>query len=136
MPTIHYDVTAHGVMVQVHLADPTSEEWTAMVDFMVARKQVIKAVLAIGRGSGGPNSKQREQLAGAVKEMHPGMPFALLTDSVVTRGILTALNWLTNKQDESRTFPPTDLEQALSFLKLGDAEKAATRALVAKLGAG
>lgn len=134
MAAIRYDITTDGVMVQVHSADPTDAEWTAMLDFVVAHRDAIQAIVGIGRGTHGPTSTQREQLSRALRQLHRGLPLALLTDSRATRGILTALNWLTGRHDESRAFALAELEQALDFLALREEQKPAVRALVSRLG--
>jgi hypothetical protein len=132
--TIRYENTAHGVMVQVHTGPPMDAEWAAMLDFMVRHKATIKAVLTISQGDSGPTSKQRADLAESLKHMARRLPFALLTDSRVARGVLTAINWLTKRADESRVFPVDGMESALAFFLLDEPEKAAVRALVSKLG--
>lgn len=131
---MRYDTTAHGVLVQVHFGEPTDAEWTKMLGHMLERKDTLRAVLAVGQGDGGPTSRQRAELAETLKRMPRRLPFALLTDSRVARGVLTAINWLTKKQNESRAFPLYDLDFAMTFLGLQAHEKNDVRALVFKLG--
>lgn len=134
--TIRYDCTPHGVMVQVHVDKHSDADWRAMLDYMVARKDTIRAVMAISqRDEAAPSSKQRAELAETLKHMRAQMPFALLTDSRIARGVLTAINWLTKRQDQSRVFAPDRLDDALSFFALNAEESAAVRSLVRKLGA-
>src|SRR5690242_12233709 len=130
---VRYDTTPHGVMVQHFTSSPTAGEWTALLEFLVAHKDTVRAVISIVPGDYAPTSRQRAELAEALKKVRPRLPFALLTNSIATRGVLTAINWLTRKQDESRAFPLDGLEPAMTFLALNDPEKAAVRWLAASL---
>jgi hypothetical protein len=121
-------------MVQVHTSEPTDAEWTKMLQHMVARKDTLKAVLAVGHGEAGPTSKQRAQLAETLKRIPRKLSFALITNSRVARGVMTAINWLTKKHAQSQAFPLDGLEQAMVFLRIEDREKAEVRLLVFKLG--
>ncbi len=128
-----YECTADGVFVQVHYRKPTDPEWRELLDFLLARKGTVRAVLVLAHGDTTPTSKQRANLAAVVKQLRPRVPFAMLTDSAIARTILTAINWLVNKQHESRVFSPLELDVALAFLGLNQSERDNARALLRKL---
>lgn len=131
---MRFDKTEHGHMVVVQV-DAPGDDWGKMVEFCLAHKNVIRSSIVFVHGEGGPSAKQRSDLADAVKVMRRGMPVAVLSDSRVTRGVLTAINWLTKKQDESRAFPLNGFAEAMAFIGASDAESRVVRALADKLGA-
>jgi hypothetical protein len=81
-----------ALIVSVHSAEaPTDEDWSAYLQLCrrkMARERL--GALAVTAG-GGPNSKQRA----ALQELLRGgpVPGAVVTDSAVVRGIVTALGW-------------------------------------------
>jgi hypothetical protein len=81
-----------ALIVSVHSAEaPTDEDWSAYLQLCrrkMARERL--GALAVTAG-GGPNSKQRA----ALQELLRGgpVPGAVVTDSPVVRGIVTALGW-------------------------------------------
>ncbi len=131
-----YGFTKHGVMVQLQLTPPTDKEWAEMLAAIESRSNTLKSALAVVRGEGGPSSKQREALARVLKSTRPDLRFALVTDSVLVRGVLTAINWLTNKGNTTAAFPSRDLEAGLDFIQLSPEEKVAVRELLRTLESG
>src|SRR5687767_3051215 len=132
---MRYDKTDTGMMVQVAVGSPADDEWRTMLDWVLANKGVLRGVVVFVHGDGGPSAKQRSDLAEVIKVMRSGFRTAVLTDSHVTRGILTALNWLTKKQNDSRSFPLNGFDEAMAFLELNAAESRNVRDLAHKLGA-
>jgi hypothetical protein len=131
-----YGFTKHGVMVQLQLRPPTDKEWAEMLAAIEGRSRTLKSALAVVRGEGGPSSKQREALARVLKSTRPDLRFALVTDSVLVRGVLTAINWLTGKGSTTAAFPSRDLDAGLDFIQLTPEEKAAVRDLLRTLESG
>src|SRR5262245_8947272 len=110
-----YGFTKHGVMVQFQLRPPTDEEWAGMLAAIEGRSRTLKSALAVVRGDGGPSSKQREALARVLKSVRSDFRFALVTDSVLVRGALTAINWLAGKAAPPQRFPlETSMERSTS----------------------
>jgi hypothetical protein len=104
-------------IVMCHPARPVSSaSWTAWVQW--ASTHPYRCLLVSSHG-GGPNSGQRTQLAQASAEsgIKPET-VALLSDSAVLRGILTAIAWLTS--NTVKPFSPGDLAGALQFLGLSE----------------
>jgi len=132
---MRYDKTEHGFMVHVVFDSPSDGDWQKLLDYLLAHKDKLKGTMVFVHGDGGLTAKQRSGLAEVIKVMRPGFRSAVLTSSRVTRGILTALNWLTKKQDDSSAFPLDGFDDAAVFLSMGIPEKQAARALAEKLGA-
>src|SRR6185312_9872766 len=126
-----YEMTPEGVLVQVYFRKFTDDEWRAVLDYMLARKNTIKASIAYVHGDSGPNSKQRAALVDAVKLLPIRLPFAMLTDSAIARATVTAFTWLSNTSDVTAAYSPLELEEALTFLRLSERERAPVRVLLA-----
>jgi hypothetical protein len=133
--SMRYDKTDHGFMVQAVFSSPSDDDWRKLLDYLLAHKDKLKGSMVFVHGDGGLTAKQRSELAEVIKVMRPGFRSAVMTSSRVTRGVLTALNWLTKKHDDSSAFAPTDFDGAAAFLGMGIPEKHAARALAEKLGA-
>jgi hypothetical protein len=73
-----------------HTSAPTSEEWDRWIALCVGQEGPIR-VLVESHG-GAPNAKQRKALQEAVGGRD--LRSAILSDSVVVRGVVTALAWL------------------------------------------
>jgi hypothetical protein len=96
--------------------EPTDREWAYFVELCRQRDgQDIRCLVESHKT--GPNAKQRKALADATT----GIDYraAILTDSIVARGIVTALSWLGVPQ---RAFAPDDFASAGNYLTLTPAE--------------
>jgi hypothetical protein len=133
--SMRYEKTEHGFIVQTAFAAPSDDEWRKLLDFMRANKDTVRAAVVFVHGDNALTAKQRSELADVIKLMRPGFRTAVLTESRVTRGVLTALNWLTKKQDDSRAFPLDGFDDAMAFLRANADESRAARELAKKLGA-
>ncbi len=98
MPTMNYDVV-EGVLVTVHGREqPTEDEYTTWLrsvqSFMDT--QSIQGVV-IYTGGGYPDVHQRRQTA-LMWSKYTHIPnIAVLHNSVIVRGVLTALGWVIGK---------------------------------------
>jgi hypothetical protein len=126
-----YEATADGVLVQAYFRKFTDEEWRVVLDYMLARKNSLKASIAYVHGDSGPTPKQRAALVEAVKLLPIRLPFAMVTDSAIARATVTAFTWISNTRDVSAAFSPAELEEALTFLRLSERERVPVRALLA-----
>jgi hypothetical protein len=104
----HFDRVAIAVHDEV---PPTDEEWELWLLFFNGRTEV-RALVESYEGAG-PNAKQRRVLAERTQGID--VRAAILTDSLVVRGIVTAIAWLGLPQ---RAFPPGHFQQAGEFLGL------------------
>lgn len=95
---------------------PTDEEWVHCVALCRERAGRDSRFLVETRG-GGPDAKQRKALAELMR--HEDTRVAVLTDSIIARGILTALAWLGLPQ---RGFALDDVRAAGAYLQLSPEE--------------
>lgn len=104
----HFDY----VSIAVHDAvPPTDEEWERWLEHFRGRADG-RALVESFEGAG-PNAKQRKALAEGARGV--ALRAAIMTDSTVARGIVTALSWLGIPQ---RAFLPGNFQQAGDFLGL------------------
>ena len=91
---------------------PSADEWARCLE-MCRERTGLSSRFVVETHGGGPDAKQRKALADLLR--HEDARVAVLTDSIVARGILTALAWLGLPQ---RGFAPGDLRGAASYLEL------------------
>jgi hypothetical protein len=91
---------------------PTDAEWDHWITMSIERVGRDQRVVVESHNSG-PNAKQRKALADAMK--NEDVRVAVLTESTVVRGIVTALAWLGVPQ---RAFPMNGHSQAANYLEL------------------
>jgi hypothetical protein len=102
--------------VAVHSTDaPTDAEWNHWIALLTERAGRDRRILVETRS--GPTATQRKALASATKDQD--LRFAVLTDSVVVRGIITALAWL---GVQHRAFAMDQHRQAAAYLELTSVE--------------
>ncbi|HET6331755.1 MAG TPA: hypothetical protein VFG30_01010 [Polyangiales bacterium] len=100
------------VAIAVHdSVPPTDDEWERWMLFYQGRTEG-RALIESYEGAG-PNAKQRKALADRTQGID--LRAAILTDSLVVRGIVTAIAWLGIPQ---HAFPPGHFQQAGEFLGL------------------
>jgi hypothetical protein len=92
--------------------EPTDAAWERYIELCRLRSGQDLRVLAESYKTG-PNAKQRKALAVATADID--YHAAILTDSIVTRGIVTAFAWMGMKQ---RAFAPNHLAEAGNYLQL------------------
>nr|WP_206607121.1 hypothetical protein [Sandaracinus sp.] len=100
-----------NVMLLVHTNRPPSdEEWGEYVEAVDAQGAAPLAQLVHTQG-GSPNAKQR----GAFTKMLAGrtVPVAVLNDSALVRGAVTAIAWF---NPSLRAFKSADIDAALQYL--------------------
>jgi hypothetical protein len=90
---------------------PTDEEWAACLAMMRTRAGRDARVLVDAET--GPNSAQRSALVEATRDMD--VRFAILTDSIIVRGMVTALAWLGVPH---RAFGTDEYLKAVKYLEL------------------
>ncbi len=103
------------ILVLVHSsADPSDAEWEAWIER--ERRRTHRALL-ISTAGGAPNSRQRARVAEATpyaRGQRP--PVALLTDSAVTRHVMTAFAWILGAEHPMRAFPRGAIVDAVAWL--------------------
>jgi len=90
--------------------DPDPREWNVLMAESRPKEHGIRRCL-VSSADAKLTAKQRGELADFLK--HHDCRVAVLLDSAVTRGMVTALGWVTGKY---RAFPSNDIEGALAYL--------------------
>lgn len=120
--TLAFRTIERGTAVVVVGPDtPTDAEWGLLVVAM--RRERHQRTLVVSAG-GGPSAAQRKAILDA--SGGKGLPAAIITDSVMVRGIATAISWFVR---EVRAFPPSDLQGALDFLGITTDAKTVQRVI-------
>jgi hypothetical protein len=114
------------VFVLVHgPVDPAPEEWARIIELGRASRLPKHLVVA---GEVQLSPRQRSQVAETLREFP--CKAAVMLSSPVTRGMVTAIGWLTGKH---RAFGMGDLEGALSYLGVPLADHGRVKDAVATL---
>lgn len=118
-------------MVAVHGEHaPSDEEWDAyMAETLDRLEDDLMGVLVVTDGSG-PNALQRSKVT-AEKRL-AATPVAIVTRSVVARGMATALRWFGK---EIRAFSPSELQDAFSYLSVSPHVRPGLLHIIAKMRA-
>ncbi len=96
---------------------PTADEWDEYLKLVDASRALVTQVIVHTEG-GGPNPKQRDAVQTLYNTYKPSAPpVAVLSNSVIARGIVTAISWRYGR-DKIRAFSPTELDAALAWLRL------------------
>ncbi len=103
-------IETRTAIVVVGPKTPDDEDWAVLVE--AVKREAHDRTLVVSAG-GGPSPRQRK----AILEASGGkaLPAAILTDSIVVRGIATAIAWFV---PEVRAYPPHELQAALDHLKV------------------
>ncbi len=98
-------------------ADPTIEEWHRWIELGRERWGADARCVIEVHGNIGPNARQRQALAPNVGKVD--MRSAILSDSLIVRGLVTAVGWL---GVPNRAFATGDLDGAARYLELTSEE--------------
>lgn len=103
---------AHGIMLVVHNEhDPPQHQWEQF--FAFTRENMPKNTLVSTLGAK-PNALQRKLMRDLLEKHTPKPLVAVLTDSVLVRTALTAMNVFVGKQ--TCPFAPSAIDDALAFV--------------------
>jgi hypothetical protein len=116
-PGIAIDTFKTTLMVAHGREAPTVSEWQQLVAAWRSHPELTsQLVLTLG---GGPNVVQRRESLELLNSRPGGSPdTAVLTDSIVVRGMVTALSWFATGR--LAAFSLDGLDAALSFLRIED----------------
>jgi hypothetical protein len=95
---------------------PTDAEWQSWLQLCADHRGAIRALVE-AHGNSGPNAMQRKQLAEVVATLD--VRTAILTNSLVTRGVVTAIAWF---GIALRAFPLGGYAAASTYLQLSEPE--------------
>jgi hypothetical protein len=94
-----------------HTRPPTDEEWDRWVALCATQEGPIRVI--VESHGGAPNAKQRKALSDALAGRD--LRSAILSDSIVVRGVVTALAWL---GVALRAFPLDDYASMAAYLDI------------------
>ncbi len=133
MPVFLFEKTSSGVAVLTFDREPLDGEWQAYIRFLLANEESLKAVVCFAHGMSGPTSKQRKVHNDRTAALWEHVPFAMVSDSRIMRGVMTAMAWIL-KGSRSQAFSPRDTLGAYRFLGLSPEDVDEVEALRARLG--
>jgi hypothetical protein len=108
--TLRYELDG-TLLVLVHGARPPSDiDWNEYVHALGASRVTGLLVATDGAGPDGP---QRAKVNDLVRQRGGSFPTAVVTGSLVARGIVTALGWFNPKV---RAFAPAEIARALAHV--------------------
>ena len=129
LATLAYDFI-DDVMITVHAAaDPTAEDWSRMLADLKPMVPRLRASVVVA-GDIKLNARQRKQLADTVARWK--IKVAVLSESVVTRGIMRAIGWL-GGPNSARPFDMRSLDPAMTYLEIPDGRRPQLRATIKQL---
>jgi hypothetical protein len=97
-------------LIVVHTAVvPSEEDWRRMVDHAYAQP-TLRGTLVVS-----PGAKPTPTMRSDIRDLHEhfGTKTAVITSSVVSKGVMTALSWF---NIPIKGFSPDELDEALSYL--------------------
>lgn len=98
---------------------PSDEEWGEYLDALQSLGDSSHRTLVLSAG-GGPTAAQREDLE-RLAERQEDVKVAVITRSLVARGMVTALRWF--RREANAAFEPGKLDVACDYLGLDAAER-------------
>ncbi len=131
MPAFLFGKTSSGVAVVTFDREPLDDEWEAYIRFLLANETSLEAVVCFAHGMSGPPSKQRRVHNDRTAALWEHVPFAMVSDSRIMRGVMTAMAWIL-KGSRSQAFSPRDTRGAYRFLGLSADDVAEVEALRAR----
>jgi hypothetical protein len=117
-PTLLH-LTRGSLVILVHSRDaPRQDDWKRYVEALGGYvKDPNCTILVVGGAGPGPSAVQRDMLAGVVPKR---VRTAVLTESVLARGIVTLLAWF---HENIRAFAPPAIEGAFDYLEVPRIER-------------
>jgi hypothetical protein len=119
------------LMILVHgERAPTDAEWDPYVAMLRAKwalDRPLRRVFVYGDGPG-PNASQRQKLRYEPRDDRP-ISTAVITHSLVARGIVTALSWFF----EIRAFSPGSIDDSFEYLEVPRSEWLMVRTAIATM---
>ena len=95
--------------------DFTADDWASMIKTLEADTNVTQLVIVLDlKINNAPNAIQRSVLSEAGKRLRNLKANAILTNSSVVSGILTAQNWFISKRYQEKSFTAAD--KAITWL--------------------
>jgi hypothetical protein len=127
---IAVEMVGHTLVVVHGVRHPSDGDWAIYLDTLRQNWAEIRAQLIVTDG-GSPTSAQRKaSLEIAAGQWDRTPPTAVVTSSILARGVVTALSWF--MKDRIRAFAQAELDEACEFIG-ASSENAALREAAARL---
>lgn len=94
------------------------EDWREYIDYMkrVGKEGPIITLLQYSPDVA-PSAKQRSEMGGLSEVFAPKLAgVAICTDSMMVRGVITAIQWILRSKNQSKGFKPSEYEQGFAWL--------------------
>ncbi|MDB4991053.1 MAG: hypothetical protein JWN04_6231 [Myxococcaceae bacterium] len=96
---------------------PTEPDWRRWLDLYRGSLPTLRGVLVYSLG-GGPDAAQRGALIDLTRGWGAAPPTAIVTSSMLMRGLVTALHWFMPAHLQAAIYPLAELELALEHLRV------------------
>ena len=129
----HYE---DGVIYNLHFSTPpTNEHWGEMLETVAANFKSGQLVRMFAKtDNAGPDAKQRDMMNRTVSECGLKVRIAVMTDSLLVRGMATALAWA--RVVDIRPFRMGEYREALDFLGSDQVDEGRARQVFGTLSHG
>ncbi len=132
MKTMECVLCDRVILVFHYESVPTAAEWSSYLDIYTKNIDRLSGVLVITEG-GAPNSAQRKQLSETYEKTRQA-PVAIVSDSAIARGAITAFRWL--GMVTMTPFSPARLDEAMEFVKADPGTRTKLRAEIQRFSTG
>lgn len=125
----------HSCVVFLLVSTPSDADWSSYISFLKANLVPGASVgcLAVIGSGGAPTPTQRTQLNEVLAPFSGSLRSAVITDSMIHRGVVTALGWF--HQSAFKAFEPSREHDALTFLGISPSAASDVRVTLAGLRA-
>lgn len=114
---IAFDQLDSAYVLVIGQANPRDAEWAEWVEFVTVNSTPgMKPRIVVVTEGGAPSAAQRAALSDVTEAYKSEVKVAVLTESTMARGALTALSWFA--ANVYRPFAPADIDKALHYLDL------------------
>jgi hypothetical protein len=127
----YLDTMVFGVIGDVYICmhrpgvKPSASDWTAFVKDLEIKAKNYRVGLTYASNVG-PSSLQRQELADMWERVGDVFPCVVLTDDLLVRGIITAINWFLSKP--LRGMSTQEIDAACDYLMIRRGDRAPIRA--------
>jgi hypothetical protein len=118
------------LFISAYNTDPPSDEDAGEGLKILQKMDLSRARMLVVTAGGAPTATQRKKVYDVLNGQEP--PAAIVSDSMVVRTIVTAMNWFNRK---NRVFSLSELDAALTYLQIPTFQFEMFRREIAKLQA-
>jgi hypothetical protein len=119
--TVSVGFAARVLLIAHGRRAPNAEDWVHVCAHIQNNLHVARGLMVTTPGTA-PNAAQRKAGLDLLPKNYNPPPAAIMTNALLVRGTITALNWFLN--DTHRAFHPDDIAGAAKHLKITGEEAA------------